>query len=58
MSANGRARILVVDDVAENVRLLDAVLAPQGYEVVSATNGHLALELVESASLTSSCSTS
>jgi adenylate cyclase len=49
MSANGRARILVVDDVAENVRLLDAVLAPQGYEVVSATNGHLALELVESA---------
>jgi adenylate cyclase len=49
MSGNGRARILVVDDVAENVRLLDAVLAPQGYNVVSATDGRLALELVESA---------
>jgi adenylate cyclase len=49
MSGDGRGRILVVDDVAENVRLLDAVLAPQGYEVVSATDGILALELVESA---------
>jgi adenylate cyclase len=49
MSGNRRAGILVVDDVAENVRLLDAVLAPQGYDVVSATDGHLALELVESA---------
>jgi adenylate cyclase len=49
MSGNGRARILVVDDVAENVRLLDAVLAPQGYDVVSATDGDLALELVKSA---------
>ena len=43
------ARILVVDDVPENVRLLEAVLEPHGYEVVSATDGHRALELAESA---------
>jgi adenylate cyclase len=43
------ARILVVDDVPENVRLLEAVLVPRGYEVVSATDGRDALELVASA---------
>lgn len=48
MSGNGDARILVVDDVPENLRLLDAVLAPHGYDVVSATDGRRALELVES----------
>lgn len=48
MSGDG-ARILVVDDVPENERLLEAVLAPSGYDVVSATDGRTALELVESA---------
>jgi adenylate cyclase len=43
-----RARILVVDDVPENVRLLEAVLAPRDYDVVSATDGRAALELAES----------
>jgi DNA-binding response OmpR family regulator len=43
------ARILVVDDVPENVRLLEAVLDAQGYDVVSATSGHAALELALSA---------
>jgi len=43
------ARILVVDDVRENVRLLEAVLEAHGYEVVSATDGEAALELVVSA---------
>jgi adenylate cyclase len=42
-------RILVVDDVPENVRLLEAVLEAQGYEVVSATDGAAALELAVSA---------
>ncbi len=42
------ARILVVDDVPQNVRLLQAVLAPQGYEVVTATDGLEALEAVGS----------
>jgi adenylate cyclase len=46
---NGDARILVVDDVPQNLRLLEAVLAPRGYDVVSATDGSAALELVESA---------
>jgi len=42
-------RILVVDDVPENVRLLEAVLEAQGYEVVAATDGNAALELAVSA---------
>ena len=42
-------RILVVDDVRENVRLLEAVLEGHGYEVVSATDGRAALELAVSA---------
>jgi DNA-binding response OmpR family regulator len=43
------ARILVVDDVPENVRLLEAVLGAHGYEVVSTTDGQTALELAVSA---------
>jgi adenylate cyclase len=43
------ARILVVDDVPENVRLLEAVLEAEGYDVVSATDGRGALELATSA---------
>jgi len=43
------ARILVVDDVAQNVRLLEAVLEAHGYDVVPATAGDAALELVISA---------
>jgi adenylate cyclase len=42
------ARILVVDDVPQNLRLLEAVLAPRGYHVFSAVDGPTALELVES----------
>ena len=42
-------RILVVDDVRENMRLLEAVLGAHGYEVVSATDGSAALELTASA---------
>jgi DNA-binding response OmpR family regulator len=38
-----------VDDVPENARLLEAVLAPRGYDVVVANDGHAALELAESA---------
>jgi adenylate cyclase len=48
MNGGGDGRILVVDDVPENVRLLEAVLAPRGYDVVSATNGRAALELADS----------
>jgi CheY-like chemotaxis protein len=48
MSSDGEATILVVDDIPENVRLLEAVLASRGYRVISATNGRSALELVDS----------
>jgi adenylate cyclase len=48
LSGNGQPTILVVDDVPENVRLLEAVLTPRGYNVVSATDGETALELVAS----------
>jgi adenylate cyclase len=41
-------KILVVDDVPQNVRLLEAVLAPRGYQVLTANDGISALELVES----------
>jgi adenylate cyclase len=42
------AKILVVDDVPENVRLLEAVLTPRGYDVLTANDGIRALEVVES----------
>ena len=41
--------ILVVDDVPQNVRLLEAVLEPRGYDVVTASDGPAALGLVQSA---------
>jgi adenylate cyclase len=49
MSGERGASILVVDDVPENRRLLEAVLAPHGYDVILAGDGRAALELVESA---------
>jgi class 3 adenylate cyclase len=39
-------RILVVDDVPANVRLLEAILVPAGFAVSSASSGPEALELV------------
>jgi adenylate cyclase len=42
------ATILVVDDLAQNIRLLEAVLAPRGYVVASATSGSEALAHVRS----------
>jgi CheY-like chemotaxis protein/class 3 adenylate cyclase len=42
----GEAKILVVDDVLVNVRLLEAVLVSHGYDVVSASDGESALEAV------------
>ena len=31
--------VLVVDDQPQNIRLLDAVLSPRGYAVVTASSG-------------------
>ena len=47
--SDDRARILVVDDVPEDVRLLEAVLDAHGYDTVSATDGRAALELANAA---------
>ena len=38
--------ILVVDDLPQNVKLLDAILSPRGYEVVAAASGEEALARV------------
>ena len=58
MSGDGGARILVVDDVPENVRLLEAVLVPRGYDVVSATTATPPSSSPSRRNRTSSCSTS
>ncbi|NJD68606.1 MAG: metal-dependent phosphohydrolase [Candidatus Methylomirabilota bacterium] len=41
-----RGTILVVDDQEVNSALIETILAPQGYEIISATDGKRALELV------------
>jgi response regulator RpfG family c-di-GMP phosphodiesterase len=41
-----KPRILCVDDEPVNLKLFDAFLLPQGYEVLHATNGAQALEIV------------
>lgn len=41
-------KILVVDDTPANIKLLDAVLAPRGYTVVTAASGAEALEKIAS----------
>ena len=40
--------VLAVDDQPANLRLLDAVLSPRDYEVLTATSGQEALDLLES----------
>jgi adenylate cyclase len=41
-----QAKVLVVDDIPQNIRLLEAVLVPRGYAVVSADSGQEALSRV------------
>ncbi|MBI4859621.1 MAG: hybrid sensor histidine kinase/response regulator [Candidatus Riflebacteria bacterium] len=43
-----RPVVLIVDDEARNLRLLDALVTPLDVEVISATSGQQALELTES----------
>ncbi|WP_017318515.1 response regulator [Mastigocladopsis repens] len=47
MQSSQRRRILVVDDFALNVFLLQTALEAEGYEVDTATNGSLALAKIE-----------
>ncbi len=46
MTADPGSTLLVVDDLKANIKLLEAVLHPRGYRVVSACSGAEALELV------------
>ena len=39
-------KVLVVDDQPPNVRLLEAILSPRGYDVLTANSGEQALELL------------
>ena len=41
-----QAKILVVDDEEKNVKLMEAILLPRGYEIVKAYNGEEALQQV------------
>ena len=45
-AADRQPRILVVDDTPQNVRLLEAILIPRGYAVVTAPSGQQALDRV------------
>jgi class 3 adenylate cyclase/CheY-like chemotaxis protein len=42
-----KARVLVVDDQPPNVRLLEAILAPRGYDVRTASSGEEALAALD-----------
>ena len=44
------ARVLVVDDIAANVKLLEAKLSAEYFDVVTASNGPDALKAVEAQS--------
>lgn len=46
MSSEAGPRILVVDDVPQNIRLLEAILTSKGYAVTSASSGQEALDKV------------
>lgn len=45
--ATSRPRILCVDDEPVNLKLFDAFLVPQGYDVLHALSGKLALEMIQ-----------
>ena len=44
---NDAVVVLAVDDLEQNLRLLDAVLSPRGYSVVTAASGEEALAMLE-----------
>ncbi len=58
MSGQGRARLLIVDDLADNRDLLRRRLERLGYEVAEADGGLPALDMIAREASTSSCSTS
>ncbi len=49
------ARVLVVDDILSNVKLLEAKLAAEYFEVVTAFNGPECLDRIDETRPTSCC---
>jgi DNA-binding response OmpR family regulator len=43
---NGKPQILCIDDEPNNLKLLEAVLVPRGYEVIKEENGNEALQRI------------
>jgi PAS domain S-box-containing protein len=50
MSKESKGRLLIVDDTPTNLQHLMQILSEQGYEVYSASEGELALKIVQSTS--------
>src|SRR5438477_1860 len=47
-TVNATPTILIIDDTAQNIRLLDAVLSPQGYRIAAAGSGREGLAKMSS----------
>jgi CheY-like chemotaxis protein len=47
IDANGHARVLAIDDDPLALELIQAVLRPEGYEVLTASSGHEGIALAE-----------
>ncbi|MFN5963810.1 MAG: response regulator, partial [Pseudanabaena sp.] len=41
-------RLLIVDDVPDNLFLVRTILEEEGYEIIAASNGYEALKIIES----------
>ena len=50
--------VLVIDDLPQNTRLLEAILIPKGYQVVTAASGEEGLQALQRTNRTSFCWTS
>jgi adenylate cyclase len=48
---DSKSTVLVVDDQAANVRLLEAILTPRGYDVRTASSGEEALQTISTADI-------
>lgn len=49
MRQPSRPVVLVIDDGPKNIKLMEGILVPAGYAVISADNGAMALEMAQSA---------
>lgn len=47
MWLNSRPKVLIVDDIEMNIKIIEAILKPQNYEIFRAVNGRQALDIME-----------